>query len=285
MTAAVRFVSLAVCFVAFAGCGRRHLVAQSEQARGSFERTLTVTGPVELTVRTGSGDIQIRTGEGNRVQVLGRIRASESRRPRADPAERVRRVEAEPPIVQNGNMISIGETNGDELYNNVSISYELVVPANTQVSANTGSGNQAIGSVSGAVRARTGSGTSTSSAPAAASVAQTGSGNIRVASVGGEVRAQTGSGNVEVTQITKADVNVQTGSGNVTLPTAVRCGICARSQHRIGVDFNTAQPITMQGRIRRNHVEGTYGAAATCASQDGIGINRYPVKLKEFVGS
>ena len=40
MTAAVRFVSLAVCFVAFAGCDVVEIAAQSQRARGMFERTL-----------------------------------------------------------------------------------------------------------------------------------------------------------------------------------------------------------------------------------------------------
>ncbi len=79
MTAAVRFVSLAVCFVAFAGCDIVQLVAQSERARGSFERTLTVDGPVDLSVRSGSGGIQIRTGSGDRVQVIGKVSAGSSR--------------------------------------------------------------------------------------------------------------------------------------------------------------------------------------------------------------
>ena len=251
-----RLSFLALCLALLTSCMGIDISAQSEQARGSFERTLTVSGPVELSVRTGSGDIQIRTGEGNRIQVLGRIRASESRRTTLSPAERVRRVEAEPPIVQNGNTISIGETNGDELYNNLSISYELVVPANTQVSANTGSGNQAISSLNGDVRARTGSGDIHIERTGGSLSAQTGSGNIRVASVGGEVRAQTGSGDVDVTQITKADVNVQTGSGDVTLQLPSDAAYSLEASTGSG-SINTAQPITMQGRIRRNHVEGT----------------------------
>ena len=70
MMTAWRFASLAVCFVALAGCDVVQVIAQSEQARGMFERTLTVDGPVELSVRTGSGSIDIRTGTGNRVQII-----------------------------------------------------------------------------------------------------------------------------------------------------------------------------------------------------------------------
>src|SRR5262245_13979952 len=135
MTPAMRFASLALCFVAFSGCDVIDVIeAQSATARGTFERTLTVKGSVDLSVRTGSGNIQIRTGSNDRVQIIGRV-SSGSSRDGLDPAERVRRVESAPPITQNGSIISIGDTNDDPIYRNVSISYELVVPANTRVNA------------------------------------------------------------------------------------------------------------------------------------------------------
>ena len=150
-------------------CGLRHRPprrAVGTRAR-VVERTLTVDGPVDLSVRSGSGGIQIRTGAGDRVQVIGKVSAGSSR-DGLDPAERVRKVEAAPPITQEGNVIRIGETNDDPKYRNVSISYELVVPANTRLDAQTGSGSQTIGSVDGAVRAQTGSGSIGINVPEAA---------------------------------------------------------------------------------------------------------------------
>ena len=259
MTAARRLSSLAIGLIALSGCVAVDIAAQSERARGSFERTLTVSGPVDLNVRTGSGDIQIRTGPGDRVQVIGRISASSSWKSADSPAERVRRIEAAPPVVQNGNVITIGDTRGDDLYNNASISYELLVPANTQVSASTGSGDQSIGNVDGAVRARTGSGDIRIERTGGSLNAQTGSGSIRVASVGGEIRAHTGSGDIEVTQTTRGDVAVQTGSGDVVLRLPANAGFTLDASTGSG-SISTAQPITLQGRLRRNHVEGTVGS-------------------------
>ena len=54
------------------GCG---LDALTLVAEGSFTRTLSVAGPVELTVSTGSGSIEVRTGSTDEVRILGRIRA------------------------------------------------------------------------------------------------------------------------------------------------------------------------------------------------------------------
>jgi hypothetical protein len=255
MTALLRLAPLALCFIALAGCDVMHVAAQSQRARGMFERTLTVTGPVELSVRTGSGNIQIRTGAGDRVQIVGRISAGGSR-DGVDAAERVRQVEAAPPITQAGNVIRIGDTNNDPTYRNVGISYELVVPANTRVNAQTGSGDQAIGSVDGPVRAQTGSGSIRIERTGGSLHAQTGSGDIQVASVGGEVRAQTGSGSVEVKQIARADVSVQTGSGSVTLSLPADAAYTLDARTGSG-SISTSQPLTVQGRVGRNHLTGT----------------------------
>jgi len=104
------------------------LAAWPFNAEGSFERTLSVTGEVDLNVTTGSGSITVRPGESGRVYVKAQIRARGG-----DAEEKVRRLEASPPIEQNGNVIRIGRIEDRELRRNVSISYELVVPATTRL--------------------------------------------------------------------------------------------------------------------------------------------------------
>jgi len=99
-------------------------------AEGSFERTLTVTGPVALDVTTGAGNIQIRTRESGRVRVVGRIRATHGfLGGRRGAEEKVRYLEAYPPVEQSGNSIRIGTIEQEELRRNISISYEIEVPA------------------------------------------------------------------------------------------------------------------------------------------------------------
>jgi DUF4097 and DUF4098 domain-containing protein YvlB len=250
-----QLASLAVCFVALSGCDIVHIAAQSSQARGEFQRTLTVNGPVDLNVRTGSGNIQVRTGAADRVQIVGRISAG-SWRDGMDPAERVKRVESAPPITQTGNVISLGDTNNDPMYRNVAISYELIVPPNTRLNAQTGSGNQTIGSLDGEVRAQTGSGSIRIERTGGSLHAQTGSGQIEADSVGGEVRAQTGSGSVDIRQIVRGDVSVQTGSGSVSLDLPEDAAYTLDAQTGSG-SITTSEPMTVQGRVRRNHVTGT----------------------------
>jgi DUF4097 and DUF4098 domain-containing protein YvlB len=224
------------------------------QARGSFERTLTVSGPVDLNIRTGSGDISIRTGDGQQVRVVGRISASTRHFGTAAP-ERVKEVEAAPPIQQAGNIVTIGDTQGDPTYRDISISYELIVPADTRINSRTGSGDQMIGSVTAGVRAQTGSGDIAIERIGGGLHAQTGSGDIRVEAVGGAIRAQTGSGSVDLTQVTNADVEVRTGSGDVNVRLSNDAAF-QLSAHTGSGSIETSHPIDIEGKRRRNRLEG-----------------------------
>ncbi|MFQ5817010.1 MAG: DUF4097 domain-containing protein [Terriglobia bacterium] len=203
-------------------------------AEGSFERTLQVTGPVDLDVTTGSGRITVRPGDAGTVQVRGTIKV---RRGwfggRRSAEEKVRTLEANPPIEQDGNVIRIGHIEDRALRRNVSISYDLVVPAETQLRSHTGSGSQSIEGIRGPVNADTGSGSLTISGIGSDVRAHTGAGNIELDSIQGSVRADTGSGSirgiaiaggfwadtgsgsVRVELTAAGDVEIETGSGSV----------------------------------------------------------------------
>ncbi len=220
--------------------------AANATAEGSFARTLKVSGAVDLDVKTGSGNIVLRTGDAGIVQINAKIKASESWRGGIGAEEKVRRLEAHPPIEQNGNTIVIGQIEDRDLRDNISISYELVVPADTKLRSHTGSGNQTIDGVRGTLEAGTGSGDLKISNVGGEVRANTGSGNVEMNSVKGPVRAttgsgdvrargmagafygSTGSGNIEVQQSAQGDVEVSTGSGDIEA-SGVRGGIRART--------------------------------------------------------
>ena len=183
-------------------------------ARGEFERTLQVNGTVNLQVETGSGSIDVRTGSSNQVRVVGHIWASEWFSGNAD--ERVKRLESNPPIQQSGNDIRIGHIDDPELKRNISISYELVVPATTQLRASSGSGSQSISGISGTLEANTGSGSLKLSSIGSGVRAHTGSGSIEIDGAKGSVYARTGSGSIHATDV-GGGFDGQTGSGHLTL--------------------------------------------------------------------
>jgi hypothetical protein len=184
---------------------------------GHFERTLKVTGPVELDVRTGSGSIEVRAGEASTVRVSGTIRASERWLDGGETAERkVRYLESNPPIEQHGNIIKIGHLEDHELEQNISISYEIVTPVETRLRSGTGSGSQTIGGIHGPLDASTGSGSVRIVNIGDTVKASTGSGNIHIEGAKGSVRASTGSGSIHATGVA-GGLRASTGSGDVTL--------------------------------------------------------------------
>jgi DUF4097 and DUF4098 domain-containing protein YvlB len=183
------------------------------QRQGSFQRTLQVNGPVDLQVETGSGDVEVRGGSGNTVQVNGRIRVS---RWSSNAGEQVKRLESNPPIQQDGNRIVVGRIDDAELKHNVSISYTISVPQDTRLVASTGSGDEKVVGIKGPVRARTGSGDLRLEDVPGGIDAETGSGNMRLSNLQSGVRARTGSGDIEAEGIAGA-FEGEAGSGNVHL--------------------------------------------------------------------
>ena len=193
------------------------LSASGWAAEGSFDRTLKVTGAVELDVITGSGNIDVRPGDASSVRVHGKIRSSSGWFDGSQDAERkVRALESNPPIVQEGNVIHIGHIEDPELRRNISISYELEVPTETRLTSKTGSGNVTITGVRGPLKADTGSGSLKLSNIGDALEAKSGSGDIDVRSIQGRARLQTGSGWIHGTGIAGGIV-ANTGSGNIRL--------------------------------------------------------------------
>jgi DUF4097 and DUF4098 domain-containing protein YvlB len=192
-------------------------------AEGSFQRTLQVSGPVNLDVSTGSGSIQVRTGTGNQVQVTGHIKVTDWFGTSAD--AKVKAIEANPPVQQSGNDIRIGRIEDPELRRNVSISYDIVVPPNTQLTSHTGSGSQTIDGIQGVLEVGAGSGSLKISNIGNTVRADTGSGSIEIDHVKGNVRAKTGSGSINARDVA-GGFEGDTGSGHITLeqtaPGAVR---------------------------------------------------------------
>ena len=163
-------------------------------AEGSFQRTLTVTGAANIDLSTGSGSVQVRAGGSGQVEIRAHIKVTNWLG--GDGEQKIRAIENNPPIQQSGNDIRIGHSDDSELFHNVSISYELVVPAETRLRSHTGSGHQTIEGLQREIEI------------------QTGSGGLKISDIGNTVRAETGSGDVEIDRV-KGNVRARTGSGSI----------------------------------------------------------------------
>lgn len=220
----------------------------------TFDRTLNVSGPVDLEVVTGSGSITVRGGAPGTVRVHGTVRAGFCIGfcGGGDPEAAMKAIVANPPIEQSGNMVRIGHLGETQRYNNISISYELVVPAETKLISKTGSGHQEISGIAGPAEVTSGSGSLRLADLAGSVRAHTGSGGITVSKLRGSVRAHTGSGSIRGEGV---------GLGTSAAPgTRVNSGSSYADSSAIGssgaeIDFQTGS-----GSIRVDDVRGTVRA-------------------------
>jgi DUF4097 and DUF4098 domain-containing protein YvlB len=177
---------------------------------GTFDRTLTVTGAVQLEVQNGSGSVQIRPGQSSQVKIHAEF--SVWFWPWEDSNDRVKQIAANPPIEQRGNVVRVGYRS--EFMNNLKVEYVIEVPAQTEIRAQQGSGSFDVSEVQGPASLHTGSGRVIARWIQADLDAQTGSGSIELSDIGGRVTSTTGSGSVTLMRI-GGDVRASTGSGSI----------------------------------------------------------------------
>jgi hypothetical protein len=251
-------------------------------SEATFERTLTVSGHVELSVNTGSGNIHLTKGSSNVVHVVGHVRSNWG-----ESADRVREIAANPPIEQTGNIIHIGLRH--ENYHNISIEYEIQAPEDAFLDAGSGSGNVTDDGVGENAKLSTGSGNihatglrggfkvDTGSGDIEAEEtgegdvkAQTGSGTIELKGVHGGLRAGTGSGDIKVNGSPSSDWKLETGSGSVELWPGGE-GFTLDASTGSG-SVHTDQEMTVQGSFDKHHITGkVHGGGPTVRVSTGSG--------------
>jgi DUF4097 and DUF4098 domain-containing protein YvlB len=251
-------------------------------SEATFERTLAVSGHVELTVNTGSGNIHLTRGTSNVVHIVGHVRSDWG-----NYEDRVREIANNPPIEQTGNIIRIGGHH--ENLNHVSISYEIQAPEDSFLDAGSGSGNieddgvgenAKISTGSGNIHATglrgnfsvgTGSGDVYAEQTGEGDVkAQTGSGTIELKDIHGGLRAGTGSGDIKVNGSPATDWKLETGSGSVELwPGST--GFTLDASTGSG-SIHTDGEMTVQGSFDKHHITGKIrGGGPTVRADTGSG--------------
>ncbi len=250
----LRLSAFIAILVAFCACAPAAFGA----AEGTFERSLKVTGPVMLDVETGSGNIEVHSGGAGSVHVTGHIKATHWWGG-GNEEDKVRKIQANPPVQQSGNDIRVGHIDDPELRRNVSVSYEITVPADAQVRGHTGSGNAWVEGIRGPLDVESGSGGLKVANIGSSVRAEAGSGNIVVEQVRGNVRAKTGSGSIDAKGV-GGGFEGNSGSGNVSLeqtaPGAVRAETGSGSLELRGV---------------RGSLEATSGSGSIHADGDPTG--------------
>ena len=187
-------------------------LALASTPQGTFDKTLQVNGPVDLEVLTRSGDVTVRAGSSGSVTIHGKIYVGD-RWLRGNRQSDVQAIEQNPPIRQEGNSIHIDYLT----YHDISVDYEITVPADTSIRTHSGSGDLIVEGTHGNVDIQTGSGDVKLARLTGAVRLQTGSGDVRAREISGAVKGGAGSGDIEVQESGPGDVDLHTGSGNIIL--------------------------------------------------------------------
>ncbi len=240
-------------------------------SEGTFDKTLPVSGAVNLNVGTGSGYIHITPGSDGSVHIIGHVHSGNGLFSGSSSDQRVREVTDNPPIVQNGNSIEVGKNTH---YQNISIDYVITAPRGTTLEANSGSGDLNISNLGGPLKAGTGSGDieandlsgdvalNTGSGDIRAQMnnahyvkAETGSGTIHLQGVTGGLYAETGSGDIEIGGQPGDGWKLETGSGTITLNTGSQAHFTLDASTGSG-DVHSDPPMTTHGSTDKHHVTG-----------------------------
>lgn len=247
------------------------LLARSED--GSFERSLTLSGPVDLDVKTDSGGITVRQGSSGSVRIRGIITANHGRFSSGDVASRIAELERNPPIEQRENHLRVGYVHDNELMRGISISFEIETPGDTQLRAHADSGGIHVADIHGPVDCKTDSGgiEITDISAAVNAVADSGqivakningslfahadSGAIDASGIAGSIDARAESGRLRLAQTTPATINARADSGSVTVTLAQGAGYDVSAETDSG--RISVPEMTVHSAFSSHHIEGT----------------------------
>ena len=179
---------------------------------GNFDRNYNVSGPIRLELTNASGDVDITGSVDGKVHVHGDVRVSGMGF--GNPQKHLDDTVANPPIEQKGDTIRIGKEMST--MHNISITYRIQVPHDTEVSTTVASGTQTVRGVRGPVKVQAASGSIRAEQIDRDTQLTTATGSVSASDVGDDVQISSASGSVKVSN-TKGDVRVNAIAGVIQI--------------------------------------------------------------------
>lgn len=263
------------------------------QTEGSFDRSLNVSGSLDLDVQTDAGGITVRAGAPGTVRIHAILKAQHGWFGGGDPESRIRELERNPPVEQNGSSVRVGYMRDRDLLKGVSMRFEIEAPADTRLRARADSGGIEAFGLHDSINCKTDSGGIEVRDAGSDVHAEADSGGIHIRNVKGSVFARADSGGIEATEVAGA-LDVQSDSGHMRLSQTVPARIHA-SANSGGIDVTLAPgagydidaqtdsgglsvpEMTVKSRFSNHHVEGQVrggGPMVTLrADSGGIAVN------------
>jgi hypothetical protein len=260
----------ALCFCSVMLAGR--IMAAEE---GSFDRSVSVSGPVDLDIRTDSGGISVEPGQSSTVQIHAILKAQENGFGSGDAASRIRELERNPPVEQSGDTVRVGYVHDRNLLRGISMRFEVRTPPDTHVRARADSGGIHVEGLKGPIDCKTDSGgiqvrDIQSDVHVAADsggirinhvdgavTARVDSGGVEATNVNGQIDAQADSGSVRLSQSQAAPIRAKADSGGVSVRLAKNAGYNLSIEADSG---NISVPeMTVKSGFSSHHIQGQVG--------------------------
>jgi hypothetical protein len=156
----------------------------------------------------------VSVGDADRIVVRGTATVRWGMSVPATAYELVKRVAADPPIQQEGNIVRLRPPSGAEEQRSMTVAYDVLVPRGTIVTTNSDSGATTVSGVLGRVSIRTNSAAITVRDLGGEAEVATGSGDVDVDTVAGDLSVSTSSSPIRVRNL-GAGLRVRTQSGAV----------------------------------------------------------------------
>jgi hypothetical protein len=197
--------------------------------RGSFERTMTASGPVDLDVRSEIGGVIVSVGAPDAVRVRASLRAQYGPIDLAAADERIRALERNPPIARTGNRFRIGYPADPEVLKRISMRLEIEVPRSTVIRAQTGSGGIRVEGIQGSIDGQSRSGRIEISDTKGDVSVKTQSGGIFIINGQGSIVVHNESGTIEASNVA-GEMHATNGSGAIRLSQSIPASVRARAR-------------------------------------------------------
>jgi hypothetical protein len=197
-----------------------------------IEKTFDAGPEPTLRVDSFAGNVTVRQGSGGTIRVVATKQAA-----RRSDLDRIRIDWSEQ---EDGLWIETSHTRNRA--SNISVNFEITVPAGTRVDLDTGAGNIRVEGLSAEV------------------VAHTGAGNVDVSDAAGRAILDTGAGNVTYEGIPEGDCRYETGAGNInlSLPAEVDVEVVLST----GIGSIDADEFEIDGEVSRRSIDGIIGTGA-----------------------
>jgi DUF4097 and DUF4098 domain-containing protein YvlB len=242
---------------------------------GSFDRSLTVSGPVDLEVKTASGGITVTSGDSGSVRVHAILRAENGWFSSGDVKRRIEELERHPPVEQTGNHLRIGYVQDPALLKGISITFEISAPLDTQLRARANSGGIRVEGIRGPVDCKADSGGIRIRDAKAAVHAEADSGGLHLDNIAGDVFARADSGGIEAMDVAGA-IDARADSGSIRLsqtePASIRAKadsggvklrLAPRADYDVSVEAGSGSisvpEMTVRSGFSAHHLEGKVG--------------------------